>query len=301
MTARPRPQDKTLIIYRTHVWDAGCAREFGRLREALPDQYDFVLSGFVADRGPPANVPDVPCFFSGVSDIRRMGYPGLARMEPLPVDIHIDMFRVFHALPDYRRYWSIEYDVRYTGDWAVLMAELAESAADVLGTVVQSRAEHPDWAHWQGLDTAGAVVADEHHIKIFTPLVRLSNAAIKAVDAAYQAGWTGHCEVLWATAPAAAGLLVEDIGGKGSFTPPSRYGRHYTTCAFDPYLAPGSFAYRPAIPESDVPPHPPALWHPVKPAAIIAALPPAERPSWRDFHLLRPVRLLHRRLRAMVR
>jgi hypothetical protein len=230
----------------------------------------------------------------------RMGYPGLTTLKRIQTDIHIDMFRVFQALPDYRYYWIIEFDVRYTGDWAALMAELSESPADVLGTNVQSRAEHPNWTHWQSLDTAGAVLADDAQVKIFTPMTRLSNAAIKAVDAAYRAGWTGHCEVLWPTVAAAAGLLVEDIGGKGSFTPPSRYGRHYTSSAFDPYLAPGSFAYRPAMPESDIPPYPPSLWHPVKPAAIIAALPPAERPTWRDYPLLRPARLLHRRLRQIV-
>jgi hypothetical protein len=299
MTAwAPRHQD--ILIYRTHVWDPGVAREFARLQAALSDQYDLVVSGFVRDKANAPALPDIPCVFSDADDILRMGYPGIARLNPLPIDIHIDMFRVFHAHPDYRRYWVIEFDVRYTGDWAALLAELSESAADVLGTVVQTRAEHPAWTHWQSLDTAGAVLPDDAHVKIFTPMTRLSNAAMRAIDTACRAGWTGHCEVLWSTAAAAAGLLVEDIGGKGSFTPPSRHGRHYTTSPFDPYLAPGSFAYRPAIPDSNIPPSPPTLWHPVKPAAIIAALPPAERPTWRDNPLLRPARLLHRRLRQIV-
>jgi hypothetical protein len=301
MTAGLEPQHKSLIIYRTHVWNDGCAREFARLREALSNQYDFVVSGFVPDKANAPAVPDIPCFFSDMNDIMLMGYPGISAMERIQTDIHIDMFRVFHALPDYRDYWIIEFDVRYTGDWGALMAELSESPADVLGTVVQRRAEHPDWTHWQSLCSPAAVVAEDLQVKIFTPMTRLSNAGIKAVDAAYRAGWTGHCEVLWPTVAAINGLLVEDIGGTGSFTPPSRYGRHYTTSAFDPYLAPGSFAYRPAIPETAVPPQPPALWHPVKPAAIIAALPPGERPSWRDLFLLRPVRLLHRRLRRSLR
>jgi hypothetical protein len=297
MTTQFAPRHQSLIIYRTHFWDAACAREFARLQNALSDQYDLVVAGFIADPAQVPEVPDIPCFFSNMDDLARLGYPGLAALKP----IHIDMFRIFRAYPDYRHYWMIEFDVRYTGDWAVLMRELSESPADVLGTVVQSRAEHPQWGHWKSFCPAAAVLPDEQYVKIFTPMTRLSNAAMRVIDAAYQAGWTGHFEVLWPTAAAAAGLLVEDIGGKGRFTPRSRYGRHYTTSAFHIYLTPGSFAFRPPIPESYVSQRPPALWHPVKPDALVAALPAAERPTWMDHPLMRPARRLRRRLQEMVR
>ncbi len=294
-TLNPRRRD--LVIYRTHFWDAACAREFARLHNALSDHYDLVVAGFIADPAQVPEVPGIPCFFSFADDLAELGYPGLAALKP----IHIDMFRIFRSYPNYRHYWMIEFDVRYTGDWAVLMRELSDSPADVLSTVVQTRAEHPNWGHWTSFCAAGAVLPDAHHVKIFTPMTRLSNAAMRVIDAAQQAGWTGHFEVLWPTAAAAAGLLIEDIGGKGSFTPPSRYGRHYTTSAFHVNLTPGSFAFRPAIPESYVSRRPAALWHPIKPDAMVAALPAPEQPSWIDHPLLRPARKLRRRLQEMAR
>jgi hypothetical protein len=294
-TLNPRRRD--LLIYRTHFWDAACAREFSRLRDELSDQCDLVVAGFIADPAQVPAVPGIPCFFSHMEDLARFGFPGLAALKPH----HIDMFSVFRAHPDYRHYWLIDFDVRDTGHWAALMAELSASPADVLSSVVQRRAEHPQWVHWQSFVSPGAALPDEFHVKMFPPLTRLSNPAMRVIDAAYQAGWTGHFEVLWPTAAAAAGLLIEDIGGKGSFTPPSRYGRHYTTSPFHANLSPGSFAFRPAIPESYVSRRSPKLWHPIKPAALMAALPASEQPTWVDHPLLRPARKLRRRLQEMAR
>jgi hypothetical protein len=263
-----------------------------RLQRALGEDYDIAVAGYVAD---PANIPtpEVAGFFYTAEDLRRLGYAQLAELRPY----HMILPRFFQQYPDYEQIWMVEYDVRYTGDWAELLRDLARSPADFLATVIQSRPENPDWALWEGFHTGTDELAESRHVKAFTPLMRLSNAAARAVDAAYRAGWAGHYEALWPTAITAAGLSIEEIGGEGSFTPPDRYGRYYTSSRFDPYLSPGSFVFRPSILESEVPPQPPGLWHPVKSAEMSEPIPPEPPPTWRDFAPLQPLRRLRRRLR----
>jgi hypothetical protein len=284
------PQNRNVVLYRTHFWDAACARQFRALQSALGEDYDLVVSGFVAEA--PAVPADIACFFHDESDLAQLGYAQSAALRPP----HIDAMRFFQAYPGYDAYWFIEYDVRYTGDWAALLGELSSSPADLLATVVQRRAEHPQWAHWPGFSAGREILPECAYVKIFAPLMRLSAAALRAVDAAYKAGWSGHYEVLWPSAIAAAGLGIEEIGGEGTFTPAARRGRYYTNTRLDPYLSPGSFVFRPSLPEDEIPATPARLWHPVKSAAMSAPVPPESAPTWRDFPLLRPLRLLRQKL-----
>lgn len=285
------PRNRNVVLYRTHFWDAACTRQFRALQRALGEDYDLVVSGFVAQA--PAVPADIPCFFHDESDLAQLGYAQYAQLRPN----HIDAMRFFQTYPDYDAYWFIEYDVRYTGDWAALLRELSSSPADLLATVVQRRAEHPQWAHWPGFSVGGSSLPESAYVKIFAPLMRLSAAALRAVDGAYHAGWTGHYEALWPSAIAAAGLGIEEIGGEGTFTPAARRGRYYTNARRDPYLSPGSFVFRPSLSEDEIPATPALLWHPVKSAAMFAPLPPKSAPTWRDFPPLRPLRALRRKLR----
>jgi hypothetical protein len=293
MQVRFQPQSSNVILYRTHFWDEACAREFAALRLAAAGDYDLVVSGFLDGEACAGLPPDVPDFVVNMAQLQELDYPALPRLIPFQLDpIHF-----FRQYPGYANYWMIEYDVRYTGDWAQLLRELAASPADFLGTIVQSRTEHPAWTHWNNFSCAGNPPPEACFIKSFTPLIRLSAAALRAADAAYLAGWEGHYEALWPTAAAAAGLTIEEIGGEGAFTPPERYGKYYTSTRFDPYLTPGSFAFRPSILEADVPQSPPGLWHPVKSAAMYEPI-PAPPKTWRDLAVLQPVRRLRGRLRA---
>ncbi len=92
---------------------------------------------------------------------------------------------------------------------------------------------------------------------------RASRAAMAALDAAYRAGWTGHCEGAWPTFATRAGLSLADLGGDGPFTPARLRGRFYSNTPGDLYLAPGSFVFKPVLhrvgSKRDM------LWHPVKP------------------------------------
>jgi hypothetical protein len=177
---------------------------------------------------------------------------------------------IWHRMrfPHFERYWVIEDDVRYSGDWRELFDDLDRSEADLLMTTIQALEENPTWGWWKSLlsPTGEPSLA----LKGFGPFCRLSGRLLAALDAAYRDGWRGHFEATWPTVAAANKLLVEDVGGRGSFTPAARYGRHYWNTPGPYSLFPGSFVYHPwfmDMGESQfmrLSPGPHLLWHPVK-------------------------------------
>jgi hypothetical protein len=262
-------RQETVVLFITHFWDRACAAQIARLRAELGGGYDICVTGFLADGIAPAVPEEIPAVFYREADFA--GYREFSSLKARRPDLCGPRF--FHDFPDYRHYWMIEYDVRYTGNWADLFAELDDPVVDLYGTIIQRKPENPAWYHWPGLTTGRDVIAPRGYVKVFTPLLRVSNRGFRAIIAAYARGWVGFYEALWGTALARAGLRIEDIGAFGTFTPRARRGRHYTCSALDPDLSPGSFAFRPAMLEHEVEPEPPLLWHPVKPAFYNMASP----------------------------
>ena len=68
------------------------------------------------------------------------------------------------------------------------------------------------------MSAGGEDVPLERRVKGFMPFCRLSHNLLAACDARYREGLSGHSEVIWPTIASLAGLLLEDIGGSGSFT-----------------------------------------------------------------------------------
>jgi len=175
---------------------------------------------------------------------------------------HFPVLHFFHAHPDFSHYWLIEYDVRYTGDWGILLAGLNDPGVAYYGVAMQRRASNPKWSHWQSLCTGRDDVAEAHFVKSFTPLQRRSRPAISVIQTALRNGWSGHYEALWPTAIAHARLRLE------------------------------------AIEEHQISQWPPTLWHPVlRPAGMQKPrIPEPARPAGLARRILRrvPARLTSR-------
>jgi hypothetical protein len=92
------------------------------------------------------------------------------------------------------------------------------------------------------LSAGGEDVPLERRVKGFMPFCRLSHNLLAACDARYREGLSGHSEVIWPTIASLAGLLLEDIGGSGSFTPVARRGRYYRRSGRS-FRAPSSFGH----------------------------------------------------------
>lgn len=121
----------------------------------------------------------------------------------------------------------MEDDVRFSGDWKDFFDSFASSTSDFLSSVIETKAENPNWYWWTSLKTGNEVIAEEKLLKAFNPIYRLSRQALACIDAYLRIGWMGHHEVLLPTLLYNKGFLVEDFGGEGTFVRPENNAKFY--------------------------------------------------------------------------
>jgi len=267
----------TALVFQTHVFDRGVARVFGRLRRGCPPHVtSFVLMHVPPGTPKPPRLRAVPHHFVTTPEIRALAYPGkncdqdwTGKRWNLWDGGHCDLIPLhfFNAYPDFDRYWVIEYDVRFTGDWGRFFAAFEESEADFLTTSVRRKRDNPVWCNWHSVrGPAPEEEIERHRTAAFTPIYRASHRAMAAMDAAYREGWNGHVEATWATILAMRGMVLEDIGGAGEFVRPGNRERFYTAARPNErcdLLAPGTVMAKPVLFRPGSTPN--RLYHPVKP------------------------------------
>lgn len=261
---------ETGVFFLTHLLGPRLLDRYRKLREDCRGHYDVHLAADLSTgRVRPESVPaDVRSDLHGFT--RRQVAPfDPPRYEGNEEDFSLyggNLDHVFlhvrEAFPRYERYWWVEYDVAFTGDWTSLFGHFEESDADLLGTTLTPYESIPDW-HWWGDFSPPERVEREEWIRGFLPCFRISDRGLEALEAAYRSGWEGHAEAVIPTALAARSLTLEDIGGSGSWVRPENRNRFYTNKPErHRTLGPGSFVYRPSRPVPGL--WRDRLWHPVK-------------------------------------
>jgi hypothetical protein len=171
--------------------------------------------------------------------MRRGGtiLPGFCDLTYMPV--------LLTELSDRTHVWVIEYDVDFAGSWSSFFSPLLSRPAELLGTTFYRKSQCLGWMWWSTFE-APAEVAAADYVRSFIPIVRLSRGMIDCYAKAVESGsWHGHAEALFPTIAGHNGLMIEDIGGHGPFTPPSLRGKNYFNNPLDGRLMPGSLTTRP--------------------------------------------------------
>lgn len=269
MTADPR----AAVLVLNHFLDGDLVHLYRQLAADLDGRCDVHL---LSDRTQPTtSLSRLPGTAREhrfrTTDLMELGYPGrcsdIARrtgMRNMPLgnaDLPVLLFARVH--PEYDYYWVVEYDVRFSGSWSVLMSAFEHNDADLLGTTLTRFEETPGWCHWPSLQApGGGAFPSPSLVRGFFPVYRLSNRAVQCHHQGCMDGARGHMEALLPTQIAAAGLRLEDLGGDGAFVAPGNHNRFYRNERCSDRLGPGTFVYRPARPAMGTDPD--TLWHPVK-------------------------------------
>ena len=115
--------------------------------------------------------------------------------------------------PDYEYYWQIDYDVRFTGNWATFIDAFdGKEQADLLAAEVRTPETNPYWEHWP--KTNRPLKAP---MSIFFSVTRYSNRALKLLDQKYRDGYVGFNELLSPSLLNENGLIVADFWGAERF------------------------------------------------------------------------------------
>jgi len=139
-----------------------------------------------------------------------------------PGNGHLPTILFAEGHPRYQYFWVIEYDVRFSGDWATFFDRFVDVDADLLTTHLRSYADDPEWELWElSSPTASVPLADRH--ATFTPLFRISRRALRFILRAHREGWKGHYEVLLPTLLRRNGYEVRDLNEFGPWYRPEQF------------------------------------------------------------------------------
>jgi hypothetical protein len=262
-----------VILYTAHYLTEELLAQYALMRQSCAGRYDVVLlyDNFHDDFAEVEHDLDVDVHLvepRAIAGLLYPSWPGRKHLEFTspsglrPGNWDFAILEYFRAHPIHPYYWRVEYDVRFTGDWRHFFDTCSASQADLLGTTLLRRTDSPPWYWWSSLGRPDGPLDEASTLRGFFPIARLSNRACALLDAQYSAGWYGHAECAMPTVIAHAGLTVEDIGGRGEFVPAGHEERFYRNTPADECLRPGTFVYRPAMPQPGARPN--TLWHPVK-------------------------------------
>lgn len=158
------------------------------------------------------------CFTDQIFE--TLPYISLKERSIIPGCDHFPFLQFYLDNPDYDYYWSVEDDVRFTGDWSVLLEAFADNNADFIGGYIDTYDASPEWGWWNSLKhVSGKMIPLNERLKSFNPIRRLSNRAMATLHQYMSDGWYGHQEVLMPTIFQREGYKIVDMGGKGPFVP----------------------------------------------------------------------------------
>ncbi len=261
----PASDNKTVILFLSHYISETLLTEFAKLAVEVEGVAELVYA-LDASASPPAMAPPQLAgrlFTFTQTELRSLGYARGRRGGVQFGTADLPLLLYYRRHSNYQYYWVVEYDVRFSGSWRVLLGAFSANDADLLCTTLTRHAKVPRWYHWRSLRPPSGALRKQEMIRGFMPIYRISGRALAEVHAAYSAGWMGHYECTLPTLILRNALRIEDIGGDGEFVRDENRGRFYSNTPGQSSLAPGTFVFRPVMTEPG--PGSNLLWHPIKP------------------------------------
>ena len=209
---------KQVVLYLTNKSNEWTLSAFHALEQSLQGVADVYYAYHQQGVVLPVSLQNIENQFVFTSDIlSELGYTPIEEGKLVPGSNHFPLLKFFKENQGYDYYWLVEDDVRFSGEWKDFFGSFASCTSDFLSSVIETKAENPNWYWWTSLKTGNAVIAEEKQMKSFNPIYRLSRQALTCIDAHLRIGWMGHHEVLLPTLLYNKGFLLEDFGGDGSF------------------------------------------------------------------------------------
>ena len=219
---------KQAVLYLTTKSNEWTLSSFHALEQSLQGKADVYFAYHQQGDVLPVSLQNIENLFVFTSDVlKELGYTPIERGKLVPGSNHFPLLKFYKENQGYDYYWLVEDDVRFSGDWKDFFDSFASSTSDFLSSVIETKAENPNWYWWASLKTGNEVIAEEKLLKSFNPIYRLSSQALVCIDAHLRIGWMGHYEVLLPTLLYNKGFLLEDFGGEGTFVRPENNAKFY--------------------------------------------------------------------------
>lgn len=261
-------------IFLTHRWSPAIEAHFERLKREAAPLVDVYLVANLPPEVAPGSIPaDLLIAREDCDRVLPSRFKDSQDKEWLARTGHVDLIWVtafrHEMFARYSRFWLIEFDVDFSGNWADLFGALADDPADLLTAHVFPWEEGSTWKWWKTLRRPEWAAATP--LRAFMPISRFSRRFLDKVAETYAVpGWHGHFEALIPSLAHACGFAISDFGGRGSFVPAGREDKFYRDIAEGGPNDRSSHRFRPAHGEDYFGTTPEAfpdrglIYHPVK-------------------------------------
>ena len=159
-------KNKDCLIFQTHVDKPGALKAFVKLKTEIGSRFDLKLLVDVTQMPIPPGLSGMdPLFFNLKETNIKYIYAQKYVQHPgtlWPRNIDLPLLWFFNSIgAQYRRYWVMEYDVRFTGNWNYFFDAFEQSASDLLATTLYRYEFRPGWEHWPTLRCPEAIPMED--------------------------------------------------------------------------------------------------------------------------------------------
>src|SRR5688572_26148103 len=159
---------RDIIFYRTHLLSPAVLAEYERLRKSCAAKYDVALLYHGATAAGTEGLAN--CHRFTTEDIVALGFP----FKDLWNNGHYPLLWYLKTVPNsYQRFWMVEYDVRFTGEWLDVFEHFADDDTDFISVDHKTYEQEPDWDQWPNVPES----LSPRRYKSFFPLIRISARA----------------------------------------------------------------------------------------------------------------------------
>lgn len=215
--------NKDLILILTHNDNQKIVTEYNNLKEQLGDEYDIIIA-YHQKETPPRIINTINHFCFTDELIKNIGLNCYYNTLMFGNELH-PLFNFAKINLNYKNYWYLEDDVRFSGNWSLFFNEFKNNTADFLSCHIRWVKDFPNWPHSEIYnDTKNYNINQK--IASFNPICRFSNKSMKYLISEMPK-WTGHHECLICTLLFNNGYAIEDFSGEGDFTPVNHIDKFY--------------------------------------------------------------------------
>ena len=219
---------KQAVLYLTNKSNEWALSAFHALEQSLQGKADVYFAYHRQGDVLPVALQNIENLFVFTLDVlNELGYTPIEKGKLVPGSNHFPLLKFYKENQGYDYYWLVEDDVRFSGEWKEFFDSFASCTSDFLSSVIETKAENPNWYWWSCLKTGNEAIAVDRLLRSFNPIYRLSSQALACIDDHLRKDWIGHHEVLLPTLLYNKGFLLEDFGGEGIFGRPENNAKFY--------------------------------------------------------------------------
>ena len=235
----------SVVLLATHLMNDFIISQYNAIKSGIDDDTDLIVLLEDKEQNVSLVPADIKYYLFSVDSLKKLGYIPIEKTIT-PGSNHFPVLQFYREYPNYDYYWNIEYDVYFHGNWRVFFREFETSKADFISSHIETYNIRPDWGWWKSLSFRTVSIDEPNWVRSFNPIYRLSNDALKYLEAKFCEGNSGHHEAILATLLSNVGFTLLELGGCGVFTPESLENRFYQSYrGIDDFYRHSTMRYRP--------------------------------------------------------